>query len=141
MKLHKLTAALLTVAFTHIATAQSIDSSGASGAQATGTPVPATSAAPATPAAPASAATPVGAASTDAASTAGGTVAASTATPQSNDPYVQKRIAGKEAKDEYKARKQAAKAEKIAAKQELKEAKKEAKEERNEQLRSERTTQ
>lgn len=141
MKLHKLTVALLTVAFTHIATAQSIDSSGASGVQATGTAAPATSAAPATPAAPASAATPIGAASTDAASMAAGTGSPLASTPQSNDPYVQKRIADKEAKDEYKARKQAVKAEKKAAKQELKEAKKEAKEERNEQLRSERTTQ
>jgi hypothetical protein len=57
---------------------------------------------------------------------------------QSNDPYVKKRVATKEARDEYKADKKAAKEtykeDKKAAKTEMKEAKKEAKETRKAEL-------
>lgn len=82
-----------------------------------------------------------------------GSAATSTATPidtsnpaytdqsranQSNDPYVKKRVATKEARDEYKAEKKAAKEtykeDKKAAKKELKEAKKEAADTRKAEL-------
>jgi ABC-type transporter lipoprotein component MlaA len=57
---------------------------------------------------------------------------------QSNDPYVKKRVATKEARDEYKADKKAAKEtykeDKKAAKTEMKEAKKEAKDTRKAEL-------
>jgi hypothetical protein len=56
----------------------------------------------------------------------------------SNDPFVQKRIDDKAAKDEYKMRKKIAKkeynADKKAAKGEMKTEKREATQERNEQL-------
>lgn len=63
---------------------------------------------------------------------------------QSNDPYVKKRVANKEAKAEYKAEKKAAKDEyktdKKAAKQEYKAEKKDARETRKEELKEMRQT-
>jgi len=76
----------------------------------------------ATPATPASPSAPAAASSNP-------------ATQGSNDPFVQKRIADKAAKDEYKQRKKAAKRQykenKAAAKSELKAEKKESAAERN----------
>jgi hypothetical protein len=57
---------------------------------------------------------------------------------QSNDPYVKKRVATKQAKEQYKADKKAAKSgykeEKADAKDEYKDAKKDARETRKEEL-------
>jgi hypothetical protein len=55
----------------------------------------------------------------------------------STDPLVQKRIADKAAKDEYKMRKKIARQEKKAAKADMKAEKREARRERNERLANE----
>jgi hypothetical protein len=118
LKQHKLLLATAVMAFTQFAYAQSSDTTAGPTGSATSAPVGASSPTVTSPS-PADASS--GASSSATPSTATSPAATSGTSAQAKDPFVERREARKQAKDDYKANKKAAKAEYKADKKSAKE--------------------